>query len=101
MFLKIFSWIAIAEGISYLLFAVTMPLKYVWDITEPNYFVGMVHGLLFILYGFMALKAIIECNWKFKTSIIVLGAALLPGATFYVDARIIRKEIRSRQEEMA
>ena len=28
------------EGISYLLFAITMPLKYLMDIPEPNYVVG-------------------------------------------------------------
>jgi len=38
--------IAIAEGISYLLFAITMPLKYVLEITAPNFYVGAAHGLL-------------------------------------------------------
>lgn len=45
-----FKVLAIAEGISYLLFGLTMPLKYVYEVPEPNYFVGMAHGVLFILY---------------------------------------------------
>ena len=42
---------AILEGISYLLlFALTMPLKYWADMTEPNKVVGYAHGFLFIAY---------------------------------------------------
>lgn len=46
--LKSFRYTAILEGISYLLFGLTMPLKYMYDILEPNFYVGMAHGLLFI-----------------------------------------------------
>lgn len=41
---------ALLEGISYLLFALTMPLKYMYDIKTPNKIVGMIHGGLFIAY---------------------------------------------------
>ena len=48
--LKTFYIIALLEGISYLLFGVTMPLKYWMNITEPNKIIGMLHGILFITY---------------------------------------------------
>ncbi|MFN3316530.1 MAG: DUF3817 domain-containing protein, partial [Raineya sp.] len=44
----VFRKVAFAEGISYLLFALTMPLKYIFKIPEPNYVVGLAHGLLFV-----------------------------------------------------
>jgi integral membrane protein len=44
---------AILEGISYLLFAITMPLKYMYEIAYPNKIVGMIHGFLFIAYVFL------------------------------------------------
>ncbi|MFN5148249.1 MAG: DUF3817 domain-containing protein, partial [Flavobacteriia bacterium] len=42
--------LAILEGISYISFGLTMPLKYMMDIKGPNYVVGMAHGVLFIAY---------------------------------------------------
>jgi integral membrane protein len=53
--LKTFRWIAIAEGISYLAFFITMPLKYMLEITTPNKIIGMAHGLLFVVYVIYAL----------------------------------------------
>lgn len=91
-FLGRFRLIAIAEGISYLLFAITMPLKYGLDIREPNFIVGAAHGFLFILYGLLALQAIFRYGWGFKTSLIVLGASLVPAGTFYIDAKILKHQ---------
>ena len=53
--IKEFRIIAIIEGLSYLAFGITMPLKYMYEITEPNYVIGMLHGLVFLLY----------CLWLF------------------------------------
>ncbi len=49
--LKTFRYTAIIEGISYLaLFAISMPLKYLAGLGEPNKYIGYAHGFLFILY---------------------------------------------------
>jgi len=48
--IKVLRLVAIAEGISYLAFALTMPLKYGWNIEMPNKIVGSVHGFLFVFY---------------------------------------------------
>ncbi|MEM6814913.1 MAG: DUF3817 domain-containing protein, partial [Bacteroidota bacterium] len=61
--LYIFRKVAIAEGISYLLFAVTMPLKYGLDVTAPNKVVGMAHGILFMAYMLLALRAAYLLKW--------------------------------------
>jgi integral membrane protein len=82
--------LAILEGISYLLLGITMPLKYMLDIPGPNYIVGMAHGILFILYVIFSLQNIYLQRWGFWTSILVLGASLIPVGTFIIDAKILK-----------
>lgn len=91
-FLGRFRLVAILEGISYLLFGITMPLKYIFGIPEPNYIVGMAHGVLFIAYLFLALQAIFMFKWNFKTSFLVMAASLVPAGTFVADHKILKKE---------
>ena len=81
---------AILEGISFLLFAVTMPLKYGLQIPEPNFYVGMAHGWLFILYVILCIQNIFLHRWSFKISILSLAASLLPFGTFYADAKVFK-----------
>ena len=83
---------AILEGISYLLFALTMPLKYIWEIPQPNYYVGMAHGVLFILYCLFVIIVALDRKWDWKKTGICLAASLLPIATFIVDKKILQKE---------
>lgn len=90
--LKNFRYVAIAEGISYLLFAVTMPLKYVYEIMEPNFYVGMAHGVLFLLYCFLGMACALKCKWTFGFSILVFLASLVPFATFYLEAKYLNDE---------
>ena len=82
--------LAIVEGFSYLLLAITMPLKYQLGIMEPNYFVGMAHGWLFILYIASAFQNIILYQWGFKRSFLVLAASLVPFGTFYLDSKFLK-----------
>lgn len=84
--------LAILEGISYLLFAITMPLKYVLEIPQPNFIVGMLHGWLFILYILFCVQNIYICRWKPLTSFLALAASLIPFGTFVADAKIFKKE---------
>ena len=85
-----FRLVAILEGISYLLFAVTMPLKYIWEWPEPNYVVGMAHGLLFMGYIALCVYLILKYKWDLKTSFLALVASLIPFGTFYADAKIFK-----------
>jgi integral membrane protein len=91
--LEYFKIIAILEGISYLLFAITMPLKYVYEITAPNYVVGMIHGLLFILYLLVGLVCWFRYKWKFSFVLLAVLASLLPFGTFYLEAKYLKKMI--------
>jgi len=79
-----FRVIAFLEGISYLaLFFVSMPLKYIYGITEPNKVIGMAHGFLFVFYVILMFPAADERNWDMKKKIVVFLLSLLPFGTFW------------------
>ena len=90
--LKVFRFLAILEGISYLLFGVTMPLKYMYEILEPNFYVGMAHGVLFMLYCVLGLASAINYKWSFGFSVMVFVASLVPFGTFYLDAKYLKQK---------
>ena len=79
------------EGVSYLLFGVTMPLKYIYDILEPNMVVGMAHGVLFMLYCLLGLSCAIKFKWTFGFSFLVFVLSLVPFGTFYLEAKHLKK----------
>jgi integral membrane protein len=93
--LRIFKNVAILEGISYLvLFANMLMIK-------PSnmelyksllYPIGMTHGILFIGYVLLTVLLKKSQEWNSKTSLIILGASLLPFATFYVEKKYLRNE---------
>lgn len=93
--LKIFKYTAILEGISYLvlffnmLFIKPSNLELYKSLLYP---IGMTHGILFIGYILLTLLLIKSQKWNFKTSFIILGASLLPFATFYIEKKYLRNE---------
>jgi integral membrane protein len=87
--LRIFKIVAFAEGISYLLlFALSMPLKYIFGINEPNLIIGMAHGLLFSLYCLLLLILVFELKWTFAKAALIFLASLVPFGTFIADKRL-------------
>ena len=82
---------AILEGISYLaLFAISMPLKYLAEIPEPNKYIGYAHGFLFIAYIILAVIFWMEKKWSVKRLAILILASLLPFGTFYMDKKYLK-----------
>ncbi len=91
--LKYFRFIAIAEGISFLvLLFIAMPLKYFAQLPEAVLYTGWIHGLLFILFCILLLLVTINFSWSLKKAAIAFIASLLPFGTFILDAKILRKE---------
>jgi integral membrane protein len=93
--LRIFKNVAILEGISYLVLFANMLLIKPSNIELYKsllYPIGMTHGVLFI--GYILLTALLKNSqeWNSKTSLIILGASLLPFATFYVEKKYLRNE---------
>jgi integral membrane protein len=86
-----FRAIAFLEGCSFILFGITMPLKYMFGIPKPNYFVGMAHGILFITYLIFLVLVVREYQWSFKKTIGAFLASLIPFGTFYADKKIFQQ----------
>ena len=65
-----------------------MILKYKFDLPQPNYIVGMLHGLLFILYIILVLQVAYLKKWKIITIFWAFLASIIPFGTFYADKKI-------------
>jgi integral membrane protein len=86
----IFKYLAIFEGISYIvLLGICMPLKYIWEIPEPTRPVGMAHGVLFVAYMIWLLIVGLELKWNFKILVIGFIASLLPFTTFIFEKKYL------------
>lgn len=90
---KLFKFIAIAEGISYLvLFFNMLVIKRL----NPELYktllfpIGMAHGMLFISYVVLAFIIWKNQQWNIKEIIIVQVASLLPFGTFYIEKKYIK-----------
>ena len=86
--LRVIAWM---EGVSFLLFGVSMPLKYGFDIPEPNYVIGMVHGILFVIYNLLILKHFKLKNWSIREIIFLCFLSLVPFGTFYGDHKYFKR----------
>ncbi len=85
--------LGVVEGISFLVILfVTMPLKYFWEMREPNQVVGMAHGILFIGYCIFVVIVGYKLKWKIITIFWALLASIIPFGTFVADAKIFKEE---------
>ena len=88
-----FRLIAFLEGLSLLILVfIAMPIKYVLGNPSVVKSVGQMHGLLFLLFVFFAIKVSAEQDWIFKkTTWKVLLSSFIPFGTFYIDKKILSK----------
>ncbi|GGD23903.1 DUF3817 domain-containing protein [Flavobacterium orientale] len=85
-----FKKIAFWEGISLIvLLFIAMPFKYFLDIPILVKYIGMAHGILFILYIVIALRLSFLEKWPFSKLLIVSFASIIPFGTFYVDKKYL------------
>ncbi|MFK8044349.1 MAG: DUF3817 domain-containing protein [Crocinitomicaceae bacterium] len=82
--------LSLLEGISYIAFGITMPLKYKLSIFWPNTVMGYAHGFLFLAYCLFVLLVGLKYKWSTKTVLISGFASLIPFATFWADAKIFK-----------
>ena len=83
--------VAFIEGCSYLLLGFTMVLKYKFSIPQPNYIVGLAHGILFVLYIILLLQVAFIHRWNSIKIFMAFLASLIPFGTFYADKVLFRK----------
>ena len=100
--LRAFRAVAAAEGVSFLvLLGVAMPLKYGAGMPLAVRWVGLAHGLLFIVYVGTAILLFMRERWPWSRAPGVLLAALVPFGTFVLDRKwlgVERSESRGTRE---
>ncbi|MFT7004738.1 MAG: integral membrane protein [Sulfurimonas sp.] len=86
---KKFRQINSIEGYSYLaLLFIAMPIKYLFGYPIAVKIAGMAHGVLFIIFCVLLLKAWIDTKWTFTESIIFFVGSIIPFGTFYTKNKI-------------
>ncbi|ABB44539.1 conserved hypothetical protein [Sulfurimonas denitrificans DSM 1251] len=84
-----FGQINTIEGYSYLVLVfIAMPMKYIFGIPVAVKVVGMIHGILFIIFCLLLIKAWQETKWSHKENLIFFIASLIPFGTFFTKNRI-------------
>ena len=83
--------VAFIEGCSYLLLGFTMILKYKFIMPQPNYIVGLAHGILFVLYIVLLLQVSFLHRWNILKIFMAFLASLIPFGTFYADKALYRQ----------
>jgi integral membrane protein len=81
--------IGLIEGLSFLfLLGIAMPLKYFADIPQVVTVIGMVHGVLFMLYLVAVAHATIVVRWSAVWTIGAVIASVIPFGNFVLDKRL-------------
>lgn len=85
-----FKLIASLEGLSFLvLIGVAVPLKYLWGQPWLVQNMGLIHGILFILYLFQIIQNKIEFGWATRRTLLAMLLSMVPFGTFYVVRNMI------------
>ncbi len=84
--------LAFLEGLSLLVLVfISVPLKYIYGITQISAVLGPIHGVLFLLCILNILSVGTENEWKFRqTTWKVLLACVIPFGTFYIDREVLK-----------
>jgi len=87
--IKWFKWITFIEGLSLIaLFLIAMPLKYLAG--DPTYvrYVGMTHGVLFIIFMGLLTMASEKNNFTGKFTAWIVFLSLIPFGSFYINKKL-------------
>lgn len=88
-----FRLVAFIEGISFLvLVGIGMPLKYFAGRPEVVKHVGLIHGLLFLLFVALLVQVFFLYKWSLKKVVLAFISSLLPFGTFVLDWKL-RKDV--------
>ena len=83
-----FHWVALAEGASFLvLLFVAMPLKYFVGFPLAVRIVGMLHGVLFVLYALLVFEALGCGRFSARTAALAMLASVVPFGPWLFERR--------------
>ena len=87
----LFRVVAIAEAFSWAGLLIGMFFKYIVDLGEGGVpTLGMVHGVIFVLYLVTALAVFRPLNWRPKTLLLALAASIPPLFTWWFEKWALR-----------
>jgi len=85
--------IALAEGTSFLiLLCIAMPMKYFMGMPMVVRVVGLIHGMLFLLYVGQLARLRTKHQWDNKFVMQAFAASILPFGTYLFDKHLREKE---------
>lgn len=83
--------IGMMEGASFLvLLGIAMPLKYLAGYPQAVRVVGMIHGLLFVLFVLAVVQVSVAMRWPLRRVLAAFVASVLPFGPFVFDAHLRR-----------
>ena len=89
--------ISVIEGVSFLaLLFIAMPYKYLLGEPILVRYVGMAHGVLFIVFIASLLDATMRYQWGLKFSLFCFACSLVPFAPFWLEAKL-KRQIQSEE----
>ena len=81
--------IALAEAASYLvLVAIAMPLKYFADQPLAVRYVGLLHGVHFIVFCCALLQVLLKSKWPVSRCALVFVLSFIPVVPFFFDKQM-------------
>lgn len=87
--LRSLRWTALVEAVSWpVLLFVAMPLKHWWGIPGPVRYIGMAHGVLFMLLIWFLARAHFERQWPVGRLMRIFVASLVPVWPFFLDREV-------------
>ncbi len=90
--IAIFRVISVLEGLSWLtLLLIAMPLKYMMNMPQFVPYVGMTHGVLFLLYLVFSLGAAQQQKWSLLFWLFTFVCAILPFGFILLEWQIKKK----------
>ena len=85
----LFRIIGFLEGLSYLLLIlIAVPVKYIFNSHSMVKYLGMPHGILFIMYILASIIMKKNNKWIKNNFVLVLIASIIPFGTFVVDYKL-------------
>lgn len=85
--------VGLLEGLSFLLLLfIAMPMKYMFDNPVLVKYVGMGHGVLFILFLIVLFAVCEKQKWSITIFLMGLAASILPFGPFVFDRKLKRFE---------
>lgn len=92
---KNFKTVAHAEAYSLLaLFFIAMPLKYLAGQPLAVRVVGMVHGLLFMIYIYWAIQLAVKYKWPVSKLVWICAISSIPLGPFLFEKKLFEQDLK-------